>query len=259
MIYDLQKASIGKRISAFIFDFILFITLAVGAAALVSNALGYDANAERLQEIQANYFVEHVGSDYIERGVKPGITSAEYGELSEVDRNAYDKAQKAFGDDAEANEIYSKLLGYIFLITNLGPLISCIVLELVIPLFLRNGQTIGKKIFGIGVMMQTGVKLNSIALFSRSILGKYAIETALPLLACTMLLLGSSNLLILAVVIAIFVINVGLLLFSNKHTVIHDIVSYSVCVDLSSQMIFDTEEDLIDYKNRVHRENNDLA
>ena len=63
MIYDLQKASIGKRLSAFILDVILFAILAVGAAAIVSEALNYDYYADRLEQIQAECFVEQVGED----------------------------------------------------------------------------------------------------------------------------------------------------------------------------------------------------
>ncbi len=258
MIYDLQKASIGKRISAFILDVILFAILAVGAAAIVSEALNYDYYADRLEQIQAECFVEQVGEDYKDRGIMPGITEAEYNELSAADRLLYDKAQRAFATNKEANEVYSKLLSYVFLITNLGTFISCIVLEFVVPLFLRNGQTVGKKVFGIGVMLKNGVRINSVALFSRSMLGKFAIETALPMLAVTMLFLGTSNLLMLAVAILVIVLNVGLLLFHRENTVIHDIVSYTVCVDLASQMIFDNEAAMIEYKNRVHQEANEL-
>ena len=50
MISDLQKANMLKRISAYIFDFILLVTLAVGIAALLSGMLGYDDYTEALKK-----------------------------------------------------------------------------------------------------------------------------------------------------------------------------------------------------------------
>ena len=70
MIYDFQKASIGKRFSAFLFDFIMFVTLAVGIACIITNAVGYNAYADRLAELRTQYSEEY--------GVKLDITTAEY-------------------------------------------------------------------------------------------------------------------------------------------------------------------------------------
>ena len=43
MIYDVQKAGIGKRISAYIFDLILLVIAATGVAFLLSVLFQYDA------------------------------------------------------------------------------------------------------------------------------------------------------------------------------------------------------------------------
>ena len=51
---------------------------------------------------------------------------------------------------------------------------------LFVPLKLGNGQTIGKKVFGIGVMRVDGVQLTTIQLFIRTILGKFTLETMIP-------------------------------------------------------------------------------
>ena len=47
MIYDLQKASMWKRISAFLCDLIVFCIVAVGVAFLLSTILGIDAQQNK--------------------------------------------------------------------------------------------------------------------------------------------------------------------------------------------------------------------
>ena len=49
MIFDLQKASMSKRISAFLFDFSILCVIAVGLATLLSIVVGYDARFDALE------------------------------------------------------------------------------------------------------------------------------------------------------------------------------------------------------------------
>ena len=46
---------------------------------------------------------------------------------------------------------------------------------------------------------------------------------------------------------------------TKTNSCIHDVLSYSVVVDMASQMIFESEAALTEYKNRVHREMVDKA
>ena len=43
--------------------------------------------------------------------------------------------------------------------------------------------------------------------------------------------------------------------FSHGNCAIHDLLADCVVVDLSSQLIFDTEEELLEYKKRMSAEN----
>ena len=53
MMYDLQKASIWKRASAFLFDVILLSVAAVGFAFIISAVTGYDGYTKELDGIYA--------------------------------------------------------------------------------------------------------------------------------------------------------------------------------------------------------------
>ena len=64
MLQDLQKASLWKRISAYIFDTILLVTVAVGVAFLLSALLRYDAHTQKRAELRQAYDFEiRVSSD----------------------------------------------------------------------------------------------------------------------------------------------------------------------------------------------------
>ena len=56
---DLQKASMLKRISAFILDVILLAVAITGFAFFLSAVTGYDSYNERLNEIEASYASEY--------------------------------------------------------------------------------------------------------------------------------------------------------------------------------------------------------
>ena len=59
MIYDLQKASMWKRISAFLFDFILLVIAVAGFAFILSAAFGFDKHNTALNDAYAKYEAEY--------------------------------------------------------------------------------------------------------------------------------------------------------------------------------------------------------
>ena len=63
---------------------------------------------------------------------------------------------------------------------------------------------------------------------------------------------------IIAVVIFIL-IQLALLIFTKGRTVLHDKLAQTVTVDMASQMIFDTTDDLVAYKNKLQAENAEKA
>ena len=126
--------------------------------------------------------------------------------------------------------------------------------EFIIPLKLGNGQTVGKKIFGIAVMRVDSVKISTFQLFVRSVLGKYTIETMMPVMLILMLFFGVMPLMCLIGIALIALLQIVFVLTSRLRTPIHDMIAGTVTVDLASQMIFDSSEEMTEYKRRVHEE-----
>ena len=244
--YDLQKASLLKRFSAFLLDFILIVIAITGFAYLISVISGYDNHLNRLNQIEAEY--EEVYS------VDFDIAREDYNKLSKEDKKAIDDAYALFAKDDEVIYTYNLLLNLTLVMITFSILLSFIALEFVVPMLFGNGQTLGKKVFAIGVMHVNGIRIRGTALFTRSVIGKCTIETLVPVMILFSLLFGGGGAVSIIVLGLIFVLQCFVFFRGKLFTPIHDILSYTVCVDLASQMIFETEADLIAYKKRVHQE-----
>ena len=246
MILDLQKASLLKRASAFLLDFILLLIVIVGFAAILSSILNYDHHSERLDEYYAQYEAEY--------GIEFDLSAEKYEGLSEEERKLYESAYNALISDEDAMYTYNLLVNLTLVITSISIFLAYLALEFFVPLKLRNGQTIGKKVFGIGVMRTGSIKINAVSLFIRTVLGKYTIETMIPVLISILIFFGAMGVVGIAIMALLFIVQVCLLFGNGRRAVIHDLLADSVTVDLASQMIFDTEADLLAYKQKLHSE-----
>ena len=243
---DLQKANMWKRMAAWLLDMILIAVLTVGAAAGMSAILGYNSASAQLEQKYVEY-----GERY---GVVFDITQAEYDAMDEAGRANYDAAYEALIADEAVLFIYNKVVNLSLLITTFGILIGVMLLEFVVPLLLKNGQTIGKKCFGIGLIRENGVQMTTAQLLIRSLLGKFTVCTMLPAYILMLIFFGSAGLLGTIVLFGLLITQFCLLAFSRNNTGIPDQMAGTVQVDLASQKIFKTTEDLLEYTKRIHAE-----
>lgn len=243
MIFDLQKASVLKRISAFLLDVIVFSVLAVGFAFLISKTVGFDTRREQFQNHYNQYELKY-NVDF----------DSDIESLSQEEAERYKNAYNELINDKEAMRAYSLIYSLVLVMISLGLLLAFLISEFAVPLFFKNGQTIGKKIFGIGVMHVNGVRLTTFALFARTVLGKYTIETMVPVLLIVMILLGYLGVVGIAVIGMLLLLEIVFFIVTANHSVIHDMLANTVVVDMSSQMIFDTEQQRIDYIKKKHEE-----
>ena len=243
---DVQRASLWKRIAAWMFDSILVAILAVGIGVILSAAFGYDGYSARLDEIYAKYESQY--------GVVFAVTAEEYAAMSDEEIENYHTAYDALIKDEETIYVYNMVINLSLVITTLGILLAVLGLEFIVPLLIGNGQTLGKKIFGICLMRGDCVKINTMQLFVRTILGKFTIETMIPVYIAIMIFwgaMGSTGTLILA---AFLLVQILLPLLTRNRSAIHDMLAGVAAVDFSSQKIFATAEDLIEYRKKAAAE-----
>ena len=290
MLNDTQRASMWKRISAFLCDFIVLSIVVMGIAFLLSTVLNYNEHSTKLEESYGAY-AERYGIDFevgntgeaaytakeealfksleaeyetaIAAGQEYGfkkfdINREKYNALSSEEKVRYDfqysVAYKALTSDKEVLYTYNLVINLTLVITTVSILISYVVTEFIIPILLKNGQTLGKKVFGIGLMRVDGVKLNNMMLFVRTVLGKFTIETMVPVYIIIMLFFNTIGIVGTVVLGLILLLQTVLVAATKNRTPIHDALAGTVCVDIQSQRIFESEEELINLKTRIHAE-----
>lgn len=243
---DVQKASMLKRISAFTFDMILLVCLVVALALGVSAMVGYDGYHARMDEKYEQY-----GQQY---AVDVNISLEEFNNLSEDELANYYAALEAINQDEEATKLYSLIVNLTLVIATVSILLAYVALELVVPLLFGNGQTLGKKIFGIALMRVDGVKVTPFMMFVRTILGKFTVETMIPVLIILMLLFGLIGSFGTMIIGLILLVQVILLIATRTNSALHDLMACTVAVDLASQRIFDSPEARMEYIKRISAE-----
>ena len=246
MKYTIDKASFLKRIAAALLDFIILCIIVAGSAALMSWITGYNKYSKQLDERTAYYQEQY--------GIKIDITAEEYEQLTPEEKENYNKADAEFSKDEIANKAYQMILSLSLVIISIGVLVAYIVVDFVFPLIFKNGQTLGKKIFGIAVMHTNGVKIKTEGLFIRTILGKYTIETMIPVLVILMAFFNILEIGFAVLLIGLVILELALLLLTQYHTPIHDALAKTITVDLTTQKIFNTEQELIEYKEQLAKE-----
>ncbi len=246
MIDDLQKASIIKRASAWLFDLIMLCVLVVGAASIFSLIFNYN---QRLDDLDACYtkYEQQFGVDF-------NLSYEDYEKLTPEELKQYNDAYGAMNKDSHAIYCYNIVLNLSLVIVTLSVLLGYLILEFLIPLALGHGRSLGKRIFNIGVMRVDGVRMSKIQLFVRTILGKFTIETMVPLLVIIMIFFNSIGIIGVLVVGGILILQLGTLIVTRTNSAIHDRLAGTVVIDMPTQMIFDTVEEMTEFKKQRAKE-----
>ena len=275
--FELRKIGIVRRVSAWLLDAILLAVLTTGFMFLVSLtcnyeheeslAMRYNAEWDDFRKEYVGDVATYYGFDYKETDDGYEITKA--GEKSSLDAlmqtlvnsKGKDDATKAAYDAYNAltpasevvrqNELINNLL---LIMVSVGVLLAYIVLEFVLPIIFKNGQTVGKKVFGICLVRSDCVKITTMALFARTVLGKFAIETMFPVLLVFLFLFGGFGIIAVVLLAVLALVNIILFFATKNKTPIHDLVAGTVAVDMRLQMIFQTVEELNQKKALAQRE-----
>ena len=243
---ELQKASIMKRLAAWLLDTILVCVLAVGFGVILSAVLRYDAQYANLQAGYDRYEAQY--------GVELNLTAEEYENMTEAQRENWEAARTAFVEDEALIGTYNLVLSLTLVIATTAILLAVMAMEFVVPLILKNGQTVGKKAFGIALVRIDGVKVTTLQLFVRSLLGKYTVETMIPVYILLMFLWGTMDMTGTVVLGGLLLAQLLCIGITRNNAAIHDKLAGTVTVDLSSQKVFENTEELIEYVKRIHAE-----
>lgn len=248
MTFSIQKANFWKRFSAWMVDATLVVLLAIAIAIPVLEILQFNRFSQELASIQETYKIEIEAQHSIELD----ITTEEYEALSPNDKIAYDNASNAFNELLSADTNFMQLradrITVILTTTGISLFLGVLLAHFILPLILKNGQTLGKKTFGLAVIRSNGVKITSSQLFIRSIIGLFAIETmALAFLICIFPVGTIAAILLLA-------LQIGVMIKTPHNASIHDLLADTAVVEFLSQHIFETEDERVAFVARQERE-----
>lgn len=246
MDHDIQKASLWKRVAAGLLDLILILILATGTAWVISLAVDYDGYNARLQQVYQDYAQEY--------GIDINLSAEEITALPEQQQELYRQADAAINQDNNARYLFTMVVSLMLLLVTGGILVAYIMVEWLLPLMLGNGQTVGKKVFSLCLIRNDGVKMNNLQLFVRAILGKFTVETMIPVYSVIMLIFGQGNYFILLLAVAVPIVQMILLVATRNHCLFHDLMVGTVVVDYGSQKIFKTTDDLVAYQKKLAAE-----
>lgn len=238
--------NIYKRASAFLFDAILLAVLAVAAALILSAVTGYDRHAAELEKAYADAEEKY--------GVSFDITEDEYNALPEEARRKYDEAAAALNSDEGIVRTFGIVVNLAITILSISILLAFAVLEFALPLVLGEGRTLGKKIFGICVCRTDSVRITPVALFVRTFLGKYTIETMVPVLMIVMIYFRMLGVAGTAVIAMLGILQIILVAATKTRSPIHDLIAGTMTADYATQRIFESTDELVEYKRKLAAE-----
>lgn len=264
MVKDLQKASLTKRFSAFLFDGVLIVVLAMAFMLLISMIIGYDAKAadyeNRISDIRANFDIPDLEEKHkISLDDYFYLSEEELAKLPEEVKTAFDDCVKQLRTDSKLMKMEALLLMMSLIIVSFSLLLSFLALEFAVPLFFKNGQTLGKKMFSIAVMQIDGIKISPKVLFIRTVLGKYTIGTMVPVLMLLCLISGMAPLIPVFIILLVLLIQIVLMFTSRTFSPIHDSLAATVVVDFVSQKIFESKEEREEYLSSLHKDDSEQS
>lgn len=272
--FELNKIGFVKRASALLLDAILLAVLSTGFMYIVSLICHYSEAEAKAYEYsdQRNAFVADYiptvsryygfvyeetedGSSYTittEDGKAASIEDVLEKLVNDEDRSAEMQEAYAAYEDLPPMELFNAqvqlVLTMLFMMVSIGVLLAYLVLEFIIPIILKNGQTVGKKVFSIGLVKPNLVKINNLSLFARTFIGKFAIETMFPILLVFLFMFGGLGWVAIVLFVAITLLNIILFFVTKNKTPIHDVLAGTVAVDLKIQLTFNSEEEIAEKK-----------
>lgn len=231
---DLQRAPVSKRLFAFLLDVILASILIAGIYTAGSAVFRTDRYGDRYREIIREYEAEW--------GVSFDTTQAQFDAMSDEEKTHYREAVDAANADEEANRAIRASYRSAFLLFAGGILAAFLILEFAVPLLLGDGRTLGKRLFGLGVMRQDGVRVTAPVLFIRGVIGKGVLELILPILVVVSVLSGQTGVFGIALLVVFAAGEILAIVRSRTGALLHDVLAGTVAVDWASQRIFESRD-----------------
>lgn len=222
--FVIHNAGLFQRFIALLVDlilvFFLHFTFSLILVTPISNQFGY-------QQLVTEYNEQLVLFNLGEYDTEGAFIMYNMADIDQEDL-------QAFYADPTARAISGRKFVFDFIQVSSGLLLGELVVLFLIPLWLKNGQTIGKKLMRLGLVDNQGLKVKPINLFMRFLIGWFVFETALSLIL--MMFMGLPIFILISALVA--------LMTKNKRA-LHDIIGSTIVVNLDKMVVYETIEERI--------------
>jgi hypothetical protein len=130
---DIQRADFWKRISAWLFDFVLLIALITLVSIPLSAIFKYDAKVDAVELIENEYREEMIAD-----GLDPDITKEKLEALPESEQAKYHAVDERRANDERLGVGYAIISNIVITMVFMSILIAYLILEFAVPLFFKN-------------------------------------------------------------------------------------------------------------------------
>ena len=234
-VYSLNRATGGRRLAAWLLDLILIATLSVGFMLLTSLAVSYDKQQNKLFDYYRTHEVLVMDDKNNEVFCKSEDATCQ-------------KNWQEFAKDKDAIAQYNKVNELTVVILTVGVFSSLLVTHFIVPLILKDGRTVGKRIMGISLISTDEIRVNTNQMFIRFLMGEFLVTYMIPIILIFTAMISGGGLFYTLTALAIMVANILCLIFTKNRQNLSDLIGKTIAVDTASQIICDTKEELSELK-----------
>ena len=222
--YTIKKASIFKRIVAFLFDLMCAFFLFVGIENLVIHPIvNHIFHYDQIEDKYEEKLVEHGVGKFNDKG--------EF-EFLPVPEGQMDYDMTSFYEDEVAVQIENEKTRLDLFKFTMNSMLSEFIVLCLMPLLLGNGQTLGKKLMKLALVSTNEAKVKGWQVFARWAIGIFAFETMINFFFV-----------MFAIIPLPLIVSVILALVTKKGMALHDYIGGTIVVDLNNTVIVDTVEE----------------
>lgn len=230
-IYTPRNASLVKRAASFLLDVILLMIAFVGFLFLFSAVFNYDEINNALDKI------------YLDYGVMIPNESTEGYKFCNIEEESCLQAMQLLDKEPTFQQLFIQRQRILIIMPVLSILLALLIFSFIIPLILKNGQTIGKKLFQIGYVSKSEVRIRPIQLFIKFLFGEFIINGVMCILGLYYIFWGNGFVGIF-LIFAVLIGNVVCFGLTKNKTFLADGLANMFPIDMQEQMLFDTIEEL---------------
>ena len=231
-IYTPKLARPIKRLAAYLIDIVMVLVIFTGVMFLLSEMFDYQGVNAKLEQL------------YIDTGVKIADDKGVY-DFCDIKNTTCEQSLKNLYAMDLFYELFNSIQGFLIYAPIISIFVPLLILEFILPMIFKNGQTLGMKLFNIALISKNGIKVKPIQVFVRFLFGKFIINGIVPVLGVMYIFISDGAGITGAMLLLLYLIaNFACYGVGQNKTFVPDALAGCYPIDTQEQIFFDTVEEL---------------